>query len=594
MPIIRRLIPLALALLAVAGTATAEVRAWLSQEETVLGQPVTLTLEAEGASVEPPDLAPLEAQFQILDRRSQHSMRVVNGRRSERSGLTLLLMPRQIGTLRIAPIAFGEALSPPLTLTVTGEGADTAVTPAAPNWAQPQAAVPDAAGEPPEVRLEAELDPPGVRVREQALLVARVLAEGAAHPGGLRDPEVPGARILPLGEDRYPIERDGRTWQVYERRYAVFAEEPGRLSIGPLQFAGLVAGTVGGYGQATSQEVRLQVRPIPAGIDRADWLPARSLTLSETGPETYRVRPGQTLERIVTLTAEGIPSGDLPRVGINVPFQLQRQYTEPSLWDRREPEGIVGTRVDRVLITPREAGLYHLPEERLTWWNTRTGQAETAVLPAREVEVAAFARPEDRGTLGTGSLSPDPPETRGTAAERGRTPSATAPEENPGGTNPWFWISLALAATLAVTMLRRRGRPARPRPAPNPGAEPDGGTEPEPQPLDPLEPFIENVRTAYAAGNATAAREALLAFGAALMPEAPPSNLARLAQRCPEPLRGEILLLEQAFFSPRPVHWEQQPAWTRLRGLTPLPPEEPATHRRAKPLRRNIAGRGAP
>jgi hypothetical protein len=594
MPIIRRLIRLGLAfsLLAVAGTATAEVRAWLSQEETGLGEPVTLTLEAEGPSLGHPDLSPLEVDFQILDRRSQHSMQVVNGRRSERSGLTLLLMPRQSGTIRIPPIAFGDEQSPPLTLSVTGEAVDAAATPAAPTWAQPQAAVADPSAEPPEVRLEAELDPAEVRVREQALLVARVLAEGAAHPGGLRDPEGDGARILALGEDRYPLERDGRTWQVYERRYAVFGEEPGRLILGPLEFAGMV-GPGGGFGQASSAELRLQVRPIPAGIERADWLPARRLTLSETGPETYRVRPGQTLERIITLTAEGVPSADLPRVGVNVPFQLQRQYTEPRLWDRREPEGIIGTRVDRVLITPREAGLYRLPEERLTWWNTGTGEAETAILPAREVEVAAFARPEDRGTLGTGSLRPEPdPAT--TAGETGGNPPAAAPEEDPPGTNPWFWISLALAAALAATVLRRRRGPTRRRPPPGPDAEPDRDAGTEPEPADPLAPFIEDVRAAYAAGNATAAREALLAFGAALMPEAPPSNLARLAQRCPEPLRGEILLLEQAFFSPHPVHWEQRPAWTRLRGLTPLPPEEPPSHRRAKPLRRNIAGRRAP
>jgi hypothetical protein len=428
-------------------------------------------------------------------------------------------------------------------------------------------------------------------VREQALLVARVLAQGGAHPAGLQDPEVAGARILPLGEDRYPLERDGRTWQVYERRYAIFAEEPGRLAIGPLQFTGMVVGPGGGYGEATSSELRLQVRPIPAGLERANWLPARRLTLSETGPETYRVRPGQTLERIITLTGEGIPSGDLPRLGINVPFELQRQYTEPRLWDEREPEGIIGTRVDRVLITPREAGLYRLPEERLIWWNTQTEQAETAILPAREVEVAAFARPEDRGTLATGRLSQDPPEAAAAAAGTGGNAPAASPEEDPAGTDPWFWISLALAVTLAVTLLRRRGRLTGRGPAPDTYEKPDRRVETQPEPADPLEPFISDVRAAYAAGNASAAREALLAFGAALMPEAPPSNLARLAQRCPEPLRGEILLLEQAFFSPHPVHWEQQPAWTRLRGLTPLPLEEPATHRRAKPLRRNIAGR---
>lgn len=585
---------------AAAAAAPAAVRAWLSANETSFGQPVTLTLEADGQSTAPPDLSALEADFQIVDRRTQHSVSTINGRRSERTGLTLVLLPRRPGTLRVPPVPFGEQQSPALTLSVTGEASALAPTPL-PSGSAPAAAPQQSAERPaataPEVRVEADLDPPRVRVRQQAVLTARVLAEGPVHAAGLRDPQVPGARVVPLGEDRYPLQRDGRDWQVYERRWSLFPESPGAIEIGPIAFAGMVGSNAGGgFGQAESRLLGLTVRPLPAGADEAQWLPARAVTLSETSPEVSRVRPGQTLERVITLTVDGLPAGELPRLGLNLPFQFQRIDTEPTLWDRREPHGIIGTRVDRVLITPREEGVFRLPEERIAWWNTRTGTAESAVLPAREVEVAAFARPEDRGTLGTGSLRTAGPGAAAPAQpDRGDSPGGEpATEETAAVVNPWFWISLALAAALAFTVVagRRRARaPVEPRPRDDhPAPDPDPTLHPSP--ADPLEQSIEDVRAAYAAGNVTAARDALLAWGARLMPDAPASNLARLAQRCPEPLRGEILLLEQAFFSPAPVAWEQKPVWTRLRGLTPLPPEEPASHRRTRPLKRNIAGRG--
>jgi hypothetical protein len=73
------------------------------------------------------------------------------------------------------------------------------------------------------------------------------------------------------------------------------------------------------------------------------------------------------------------------------------------------------------------------------------------------------------------------------------------------------------------------------------------------------------------------------------LPEDPPSNLARLAQRCHEPLRGHILMLEQAFFSPRPLPWSQHPVWQALGHFDPAPADEPATFRRPKALRRRAS-----
>lgn len=95
---------------------------------------------------------------------------------------------------------------------------------------------------------------------------------------------------------------------------------------------------------------------------------------------------------------------------------------------------------------------------------------------------------------------------------------------------------------------------------------------------------IVRVRRAYAGGDASVARDALLNWAALVLSDRPPRNLALLAGRCREPLRSEILLLDQAFFSPDPLAWDRLPVWERLPDFAPLPPGEPASFRQKKPL----------
>jgi len=139
-----------------------------------------------------------------------------------------------------------------------------------------------------------------------------------------------------------------------------------------------------------------------------------------------------------------------------------------------------------------------------------------------------------------------------------RRPAAASPGI---ARNPWFWISLGLAGALAALLVKRRRVPS--------GGDPVAPAEPAPQPTgaSPLDPALDAVRAAYGSGNAAAARDALLAWARLRWPADPPGNLARLAQRCPQPLRERITRLEMAFFSPDPIPWEQEPVAQALAEL---------------------------
>ncbi len=152
-------------------------------------------------------------------------------------------------------------------------------------------------------------------------------------------------------------------------------------------------------------------------------------------------------------------------------------------------------------------------------------------------------------------------------------PAAPAPPRSPVGPadtsigtfgNPWFWISLALAITLAGVLGQRRTRAGAPR-----ADRASSTVGEEPAPPDPLESAVETVRAAYQRGDGSGAREALLNWGRLRWPQDPPGNLARLARRCPPPLRDHVTQLEKAFFSPDPIHWERDPVPDELLAQSP-------------------------
>ncbi|MGA7983246.1 MAG: BatD family protein [Chromatiaceae bacterium] len=554
----------------------AEVNARISASSIPLGQTLNLTLEANGQLSSSPDLSVLRGDFDIVNRRAQRSVSVINGQRSERYMLTLILRPRRAGALQIPAIPFGDTATQPLRLAVTGASAEQ----------QPAPAADESAPATPPVVLETEVDAPKVWIRQQVVLTARVLMGAPVAGMQLHDPEIPHATVLPLGEDRYTATRDGQDYSVYERRYAVFPQDAGYLKIPPLELEGWSGDTAGittssyGYGgqtvRAESKPLGIQVLPAPQGKRSAGWLPARSVSLTETGPATYRVGAGQPVERQITLRVDGIRASDLPAIAVPAPYELVKRPAPPRLWDERHPEGVVGVRQEVIRLATNTPGRYRLPPFSLEWWNTKSGGWESAMLPARDLVVTAGS--------GTDWVSGSPP----AAADAPHPTETERPARRDTGWGASIWVTLVLGLAWVATMLawwRSRHRPERATPVPTP----ETVAPSEPQDAEPASDAITAVRTAYEAENAATAREALLTWAKEIFPENPPSNLARLAQRCNEPLRGHILMLEQTFFSPRPLPWSHQPVWQALGNFEPAPPEEPATFRRAKPLRRRAS-----
>jgi hypothetical protein len=132
----------------------------------------------------------------------------------------------------------------------------------------------------------------------------------------------------------------------------------------------------------------------------------------------------------------------------------------------------------------------------------------------------------------------------------------------------WTAALAGLAALMILLVLvRRRGTE---------GASSGQGSEPAPAPDSDAElrarflvdEAAEAVERAYDSGNARAAQQALLRWGAAIWPEAAPANLTQLATRVRSPLREQVLLLDKSFFSPTHIDWSTPGIAEHLRAET--------------------------
>ncbi|MFC3229925.1 BatD family protein [Marinibaculum pumilum] len=537
----------------------------LSRDQVRVGETVELLLryrpDDASAGAPAPDLAPLERDFRILDTRQSQRTMIVNGRRDASLDWVVTLTPRHAGAATVPALQVGDASSEALPLQVAA-----APTP------QERAAAADL----PDLFLEAEVDRSDPYVQGQTVLTARIHDAAGMTAAALTDPQIPGAVVERLGEDRVYRERRGdRDYRVIERRFAIFPQASGRLEIPPLRLEAQVpAADVGGFDRAgfgarfpfargggadpfadmfarmrqmgfgsdpfgsmfgqrrqvLSQPLVLEVRERPASAT-ADWfLPAEDVRLVEDwSADSFTA--GTPVTRTVTLMAKGLTGAQLPDLVLPDAPGVKQYVEDDGRQTVTRGDGTLTARQTTVAVVPSRAGTVALPEIRVAWWDVAAEQQREAVLPARTLQVAAMP--------GSGSTAPaavaagpvdaaratDAPETAspGGAGQGRFSTSAWLPDRGTGLAAGAGLLLLGAGGFLALRRRRNAALAAR-KGAPVSGIRAAAGRED-------LARAETSLAQACAAGTAAAALDALAQWGRARWPENPPRGAAAVAAR---------------------------------------------------------------
>ncbi|WP_278939804.1 BatD family protein [Pseudomonas helleri] len=488
------------------------------------GETVELTLETNDATLfGKPDLAPLDTLFEVRGTRQVNQLTTLNDDNKATTRWIITLQPKQTGNVTIPSLQVGDYHSLPINLTVTQSSAsDTELAP---------------------VFIEASLDQPSVYVQAQAILTLRVYHSVALYDDSNLTPlHLQDAIVEQLGESRtYEKLINGVRHGVIEVRYGIYPQHSGELQIPALTFSATQvdnqpgntstpsAPKPGKMVHVTSTEIPLQVKPKPEDYPAtAAWLPARSLSLSETwNPEPDHSKVGDSLTRTLTLKAEGLSSAQLPPLPATDVNGLRRYPDLPQLSNQVTDNGLIGSREEREALVPTRVGQVELPAVELVWWNTHEDRLERSYLPARTLQVAANT-----------SLAADTPTGAGTIADS-------------DDSTLWLWqlSTLLLACTTLIGFglwWRARWQPAILRAA---------QTGPSPRTL------LDDIKRACLANDPQATRQALDAWA-----RQQPETLAEMAARfvlLSDALDG----LNGALYSETGQYWQGEELWKAIRSI---------------------------
>lgn len=368
-----------LAALLCSGEVYAAVSAQVDRYNISIDETVNLTIEVSGDDDGEPDITALQKEFEILSRNKSSSYSLINGSMSSKSTWQLILRPRHTGRLTIPALQIGKKQTSAINMQV-----NQAATRQSSN-AAPQG----------ELWIDMKIEPKTVHVQQQAVITLQIYQAVALNQAQLSEPKSDQAIIVRLGEDKsYQRNRNGKNWNVTERRYAIFPQQHGLLTLDPVQLDGSVlAGRSYGSPFQTTRPIRVRsnalefdVKSMPTDWQSNIWLPAKHLQLTENWP-AGEFKVGDSITRTLTLTAVGLNSSQLPEIGALLPDYLKSYADKPVLTDAKEFDGVTGLRQEKLAILATRPGTFILPPIDIPWWNSETETMQTVSLPARTFKV---------------------------------------------------------------------------------------------------------------------------------------------------------------------------------------------------------------
>jgi hypothetical protein len=496
------------------------VQATVDRTTVRINESFTFVLRAEGAIRGEPETAPLAAQFDILNSMSSRRIGIVNARAAEVNEWQFQLMPKSAGDFTIPPLRIGDRQS---------NAIDVRVLAPEPN----SAAAAD-------IFMELTADPEVVYAQSQVLFTLRLYVGVSTGRATLTAPETTGVEAIveKLGEDsNYQTTRGGRTFNVRERRYAIFPQAAGALTIGPVTYEAMVIPDRGfsRVQRFRSDVLELEVQPAvapPPALAGAAWLPAKQVTLTEEWSEPdSELAVGIPRTRTIVVEGLGLLETQLP----DVPLETQpgiRQYADrPELVREVTEQGLRSRRSLSYAVIAQTPGEVTLAGVELPWWNVAAQRWEVAELPARVLRVSAAA---DAAASVPAAAEP---------AAAGAAPAVASERSY------WPWVSGGLAAAWLLTVaLWWRSRASEPRPAPT-GAAPKADLKPA------LRRILRDLGSACAVGDPAAARDALLLYAEARFAPAAPRSLGALAALLPDPIARDVLALEAHLYGAAAGAW---------------------------------------
>ncbi|MBS0192740.1 MAG: protein BatD [Proteobacteria bacterium] len=429
--------------------AQAAVRASLDRDHATVGEPITLTISADGNAGKP-DLSALGQDFTLGGVSSGSQTTIINGNVQSTQQWTVALIPRHAGAITIPTIAVGGERTLPLRVQVDAGagGVGTAASPA--DVSSAATPVQGSIGKPGDpVFIESGVAQQHPYVGQAVVYTLRLYYAANLLDASLDAPTSDNGDLRQIGQDaRGSQVVQGKTYAVVERRYLVQPEHSGSLHIGPTVFRGRAMGGSGNPFDddmgiralhASSAALSIDVRPQPSQATQP-WLPAQAVTLS-IDPPTSPPHAGEPFTLVAHETAQGAAASQLPEIALPA-IPGAQVYPEPSTTTEQMAGDVLqAQRTRRFAIVPSRSGDLSLPALSLPWWNVTDDRAAIARVSLPRLQVLP-------GSAGA-SAAADAAAGAAPAVSAAAAPIATEVQQ---GLRAWQTATFVLAILLALAL----------------------------------------------------------------------------------------------------------------------------------------------
>lgn len=415
-----------------------ELVASVDRNPVSINESFKLIIRASESPGDDPDFSPLNKDFEIINQQQSSRSSWVNGQSSKIISWDLDVMAKRVGQLQIPSINFGGDKTKPITLQVVEN--------------QVQAA----SGESEALYLDVSVSTNEVYVQAQLIYTVRLFQRVSLAKASLTEPQADNLMVEKLGEDsQFNTQVNGVNYTVTERKYAIFPQKSGPLTIAPLTLTAQIASqNRSAYGsifnsqrtqtkRVYSKAIPLNVLAAPTQLNTKHWLAAEQLHIEQSWSNNEpSITVGEPLTRTLTLLAKGVTASQLPEFILNGENASLKVYPDQAvLKNQRNNDGVIAFREQKIALIPSKPGEYTLNAIEIPWFNTQTGLQEMASIAPTTITVLAKQGVSSNETLAV------------TRDEFVELPTVIDKPQVTKIDNNWKWLALGLGLGWLLTLL---------------------------------------------------------------------------------------------------------------------------------------------
>ena len=356
----------------------AKVTASVDQSKIRYGQSLQLNIKSDNAAGLSPNLSKLKRSFKVVGSSKVSRPYIKNGRRQIKTLWFYILQPKRSGNLTIPVI------------NVNGEKTNAIKVSVKPikkaKATQTQKKAIKKIENTHNIIVKASLNKKKLYPSE--ILEYRLSINAPKEKNGIfqiKAPFIAGAIVLPLAAmSTKEATLRGKPRSIHSQSYAIFAEKVAIYQIEPARVTYSEPSLQGNPKDILlkANSLHFEIAPKANQTSLGYWLPSDSISLTQTFDIPNNLKKGDTINRTITLKAQGLDVDSLPLMST-----LTHENIRMSLQDvRLDSEVIAGkliaTRSETVSMTFKSSGSMSIEPIDIHWWNTKVDQARVATIQA--------------------------------------------------------------------------------------------------------------------------------------------------------------------------------------------------------------------